>query len=80
MKAYITAYALTEGIVEIEAEECGDETIRQTDLPRGCWYFHGEGREWHRTREGAIEKAGIMRARKIASLEKQLVKLRATKF
>lgn len=36
--------------------------------------------EWHRTREGAVAKAEEMRVARIASLEKQIAKLRKLRF
>lgn len=78
MKAYITKYALTKGILEKEAEECGNGMI----ATREKWnaYFHGEGKEWHRTKEEAIKRAEEMRKKKICSLEKQIEKLERMKF
>jgi hypothetical protein len=46
----------------------------------GQHYFHGEGRNWHRTPEGAKAKAEAMRKAKIASLKKQLAKLESLSF
>lgn len=43
-------------------------------------YAHGEGREWHRTLEGARKRAEIMRMAKIANLKKQIAKLEKLKF
>lgn len=72
MKVYITKYALTSGIIVTDAEILTDGMIRTEEK----WnrYFHGEGRDWHRTFEGAQKRAEEMRVKKIASLKKQLVK------
>lgn len=79
MKAWITKYALTTGIFEITAEitEDGAAYDMHTSIPT---FFHGEGREWHRTKESAIAKAEEMRKKKIASLKKQIEKLEGMKF
>jgi hypothetical protein len=71
MKAFITKYALTKGIEEADDfEDRGEGFIK-----KGWCYFHGEGREWHRTRESAVQRALVMRDKKIASLRKAIGKL-----
>lgn len=83
MKVYITKYALTQGIYEVEAEDCGNNMIKVPVKSRGFNsfdYYHGEGREWHRTREAAIERAREMRDKKMDSLEKQMKKLTRMRF
>lgn len=84
MKAWITKYALTKGIQEIEAEVCENVSADMIkDLSyEARWqpYYHGEGREWHRTRSGAIARAEEMRQKKIASLKKQIKKFEALRF
>lgn len=79
MKVYVTKYALTDGIREIDVEECGDGLVR-TIGHRYDTYFHKEGREWHRDQVSANARADAMRKAKIASLEKSIAKLRALKF
>lgn len=78
MKVWITNYALTKGILEKEATECGDGMINTGEKLGN--FFHGEGDEWHRTKESAIKKAEEMRLKKIASLKNQIVKLEKMKF
>lgn len=71
---WITKYALSQGILKREAETThrdGMVVIRE-QFPT---YFHGEGKEWHRTRESAIARVAIMKKGKIASLKKSLAKL-----
>ena len=48
-----------------------------TSLPT---FFHGEGKEWHRTKEAAIAKAEEMRQKKIAGLKKQIERLEKLEF
>lgn len=76
MKIWISKYALTDGIKEIEADLVSDSMVRIGS----CSYLHGEGREWHRTKEGAIIRANEMRKRKINSIRKTLSKLEIMKF
>lgn len=79
MKVWIVKYALTQGLYEIEGEEYRKGCIsqRNTSLPT---LYHGEGKEWCRTKEEAIHAAEEMRQKKIASLEKQIEKLKRMKF
>ena len=80
-KAWITKYALTKGIYEMEVEDCFDispRTVTSVEkYPDGEMYLNGE---WHRTREEAIHAANGMRARKLVSLHKQFQKLEAMEF
>lgn len=81
MRAWITKYALTQGIFTVEAEDNIREEIlvvRHLGYIPDC--YHGEGREWHRTPESAMARAEQMRKAKIASLEKQIKNLQAMKF
>lgn len=82
MKIWITKYALTKGILEKEAEIDFHETmasVPSADIRLG-WtdYFHRPN--WHKTQEEARARAEVMRQKKIASLERQLAKLRAIRF
>ena len=79
-KAYITKYALTEGVYEV----CGD----LSEFTGGLFVekilgvypqYHGRG-DWHLTPEAAIAKAEEMRIKKLQSLDKQMKKLSALKF
>ena len=80
MKAYITKYALTEGILQMEVEQ--DERFPNMVCYRENYtrYIHGEGHNWHRTIESARDRAEVMRAKKIASIKKQIAKLESLKF
>lgn len=82
MKVWITKYALTQGIDEVEAEICDSNMIKVKARGTGCIdeYYHGKGKEWHLDRESAVKKAEEMKLKKIASLEKQIKKLKELKF
>ena len=43
-------------------------------------YYHGEGKDWHRTKDSAIKQAEEMKQAKIKSMKKQLDKLENMKF
>lgn len=76
MKVWITKSAFTKGIYEREVKTHLD--IGGGGMVSGPGVFetyHGEGREWHRTREAAVARANVMRLAKIKTLQKQLTKL-----
>ena len=79
IRVWITKYALTDGIREAEVSERVDPNVVMIKgvMADGTLdqYFHGEGKEWHRTLESAQLKAEEMRTAKIASLRKQIEKL-----
>lgn len=81
--AYITKYALS-GVVYaalVEYDRCEFPDMVAETTERGFLaYYHGEGREWHRTKEGALAKAEKMRAAKITSLLKQIERLEKMTF
>jgi len=80
---WITKYALTDGIVEVKnARHCVSTSVNMIDCPSlGVFAtFHGEGKEWHRTRESAVKRAEAMRVKKIAAYKKSIKKLEALKF
>lgn len=85
MKVWVTKYALTSGIMEVNVEQT--ETASMVRLAANqetgfgfSQYFHGEGRDWHQTAESAATKAKDMRAKKIAALRKQITKLEGLIF
>lgn len=80
MKAFITKYALTEGIQEKEGKlHRGIFSIpgSHSGLPFTS-YFHN--REFFLEREEAVKRAEVMRTKKLASLKKQIAKLEGMKF
>jgi hypothetical protein len=82
MKVFITRYALTNGIMEVDGEVTSQFPFIVT-YKTGAWmsqYAHGEGKEWHRTKEGAIARADAMRLARIKSLKKSITKLEAMTF
>ena len=79
---YVTKYALTSGVQQVEAEEpnarYGGRMI--TNSRNALDGYHGEGIEWHRTPEAAFARAEEMRKAKIASLRKIIAKLEKLTF
>lgn len=76
--AWITKYALTTGVYRITAEGTDCETMISDVGQRYQSHFHGN--DWHLTESAALARAEEMRTKKIASLQKQIVKLRAMRF
>ena len=77
--AYVTKYALTQGIEKIEVEVCGKDYPEMVKSIAGMG-GHYHNADWHRTWAAAKAQAEKMRENKIASLEKSLEKMRALKF
>lgn len=84
MRIWSTKYALSSGITEHEAEASKHSSAMVSYKPNPdkpyTLSLHGEGKDWHRTRESAIKRAESMRIAKIASLKSQLAKLEGMKF
>ncbi len=78
MDIYVTKYALTKGIEKVSARIDGE--LAAEDVKSWRRYFHGEGREWHRTMKAAVAKAEQMRDAKIKSLRKAISKLEQRTF
>ena len=79
MKFYITKYALTTGIYEIEATVCTDinpKMISRTDGFKECYHKP----DWHETQAAARKRAETMRIRKIMNLDWQIKKLEQLNF
>lgn len=72
---YVTKYALTQGILKVEVEACDDDPRTSAMVCYKGWgmntYFHGEGRDWHRTFDQAVKRARKMQEAKLKSLDKQ---------
>jgi hypothetical protein len=81
MTAFITRYALSRGIFEIEAKITDHDRriINQTVDGKGInSYYHA--REWWTTKGEAIKQAQRMRDKKVKSLSKQIEKLKEMEF
>ena len=75
--AWITKYALTKGILEVRGEIHASNKNMLVYAGTYDRYAFGFGKNWHLTLGTAILQAEHMRIEKIASLEKQLAKMRA---
>lgn len=79
MNVWITKYALTKGIFEMDVESQSEDG---KSVYGKAWNqcYRGQGVEWCKTKAAAIAKAEKMRRKKIASLKKQIEKLESMKF
>lgn len=79
-KVFITKYALTEGIKEIETDIRRNEVGNYKYVLYGnysCFYI---GKDAFTDKSEALKKAEEMKIRKIASLRKQIEKLEKLSF
>jgi len=76
IKVWVSKYALTDGVVEQDARDLGAGCV----MPAGFIHWITLGKDAHLTREAALQVAEAMRLKKIASLEKQLKKLKEMRF
>lgn len=80
-KVFITKYALTTGIKEVELEIIKSDFTNSSDYVRdGSYTFFYIGKDAFLSKEDATKKAEDMRKKKISSLKKQLEKLEKMKF
>ena len=75
--AWVTKYALTDGVLKVQGEVSRSAS---TMFIYGEYWQTAHCEEWHRTEQAALDRAEFMRTKKIASLEKQLAKMRALKI
>lgn len=83
-EAWITKYALTKGIFKVQAELSNTSSttmiIVRDEENNYMHFYHHEGKDWHRSRQAAEEKANKMRLEKIQSLKQQIEKLETMTF
>lgn len=72
MKIWNTKYALTRGIIEQEGEDVGDSVVMIISRNGSPQYLVNEGEDWHRTREGAVERAELMLNNEITRARRRL--------
>lgn len=80
IEAWITKYALTQGIkkLPVKRSEKFPDVVTHKPENRFTEYFH-KG-QWHLDYEAAVAKAEDARKRRIASLKKQIKRLEALRF
>ncbi len=84
MKVWITKYALSEGIIACERsprDHSESDGYAVVIWPGGLNGTNVFGRnDWYKSERDALARAEQMRTAKIASLEKQIARLRGLKF
>lgn len=78
MKAYITKYVLTQGILEQEVEEIPYMSNMVKTTAFFPSFYHKPF--WHLTMEEAIKHANFLKEKEINSLEKKLAKIKSLTF
>jgi hypothetical protein len=77
--AWVTKYAMTEGILKMKVEDCFDTSPDMVAKVNGRGaYFHGK--DWHRSHEAAIARAEEMRIAKLKSIDKQRARIAGLVF
>jgi len=79
MKVWISKYALTKGIYQLEVDHMSDD---EKSVYGRSWdeCFHGKNKEWHIEKESAIARAEDMKKKKIDSLRKKIEELESLEF
>jgi predicted homoserine dehydrogenase-like protein len=84
IRAYVTKWALTSGVILVEGElhdESGrPDLLEWMTASGGRVVLLGEGREWHRTWKDAKLKADMMRTSKIAVMRRRIASLLVREF
>lgn len=82
MKIWSTKYCLTDGITEHEV--VNGYTNNMVTIPKTAdsyaMHLHGEGKDWHKSKEAAVRRANVIRIKKLQSLDKQVEKISAIEF
>ena len=76
VKAWVTKWALTQGILEVTGAV--DHEISSTMLSwrrKAGYRDYVHGKDWHRTPEAALDRVAEMKARKIDSLRRSIKKM-----
>ena len=79
MKVWITKYALTEGIIEMNCKATHDPKMIAGKW-NGYYPTYVFTPHWHASKADANARAEQMRRDKLISLEKQIARLKALRF
>ncbi len=79
MKAYITKYALTSGILEKDVEIC-EGFPKMVRVLKNSYSENYHKPFWYESREEAVEHAEKIRVKKLLSIEKEVKKIKGLKF
>jgi len=71
---FVTKYALSKGIIEAQVETTSFDGTVQI-VGKQIHLFHGEGKDWHRTLEGAQDRVYTMKEARMRALQHAVHKL-----
>ena len=74
MKIYCAKYALTDGILELDASKFGEHFMVAGIRGRPHYLWKSQ---WSETRDGAVAIAKTMQEKKVKSLRKQIARMTA---
>jgi len=77
ISVFITKYALTSGITQVEAEICSDISEKMISTVENGYTHCYHKPHWHTTKEEANAQVRKMIEEKIKSLKKSLAKMQA---
>lgn len=80
VRVWVTKWALTKGILCVDAEVSPDGMFAAWGPERSWRRQYAYGKQWHRSREDAIEHANRMREKHLANLAKRMERVRALSF
>ena len=85
MKYWVTRYALSGGIIEVDGElsDCCNTMLcymKSGKYSKGSNYQCAHGKDFHDSRDKAVCRAIEMKKAKIASLKKQIKRVEALEF
>lgn len=83
MTAFITKYALTQGILKVEGEvsdKVPTMLFYNENLTGNSFACYAHGSDWHRTFEEAVVQAERMRTKKLGSLAKEVERIQGKTF
>jgi len=82
IQIYDTKQALSCGIVcrEVDQRDMSERMVTYRNSNGYTEYLHGEGKDWHRTWDSALQRAESMRVKRIKSLERSLKRMQGLVF
>lgn len=78
--AWITKYALTQGILKRRVELCDHISPTMVSVISDEWQQHFHGKDWHQTRAGAIARAKVMKEAKLDSMHNKMATIAGLNF
>jgi len=77
MKFFVTKFWATQGVLLIPGK-IANTCPSMIECSGRYGFFHGEGKEWHRTEKAASARVVELAHKKLASIDKQRAKIEKT--